>query len=181
MTDSDEPDDDPDAIDGDPDATDGEVTKVAVEGLPDAPNPTSHKKEVDEALGVTEFGFNYYVADPGQRLPWGTHRHPNHEELFYVLEGELAVELADGVVSVTAGEAVFVPPETTNLARAVGETPAHVIAVGAPKDDDGAVIEEPCPACGAKVDRTYEVDGDDYVLSCTACGATVDRLTPGPE
>ncbi|GAA0505426.1 cupin domain-containing protein [Halorubrum aquaticum] len=158
-----------------------DARKVAVEELPDAPNPTRHKKEVDEALGVTEFGFNYYVAEPGQRLPWATHRHPDHEELFYVLEGELAVELSDGVLPVTAGEAVFVPPETTNLARATGEGPARVIAVGAPKEDDGAVIEEECPACGAASDRSYEVDGDDYVLSCAACGATVDRLTPGPE
>jgi hypothetical protein len=45
--------------------------KVAVEALPDAPNPTRHKKEVDEAVGATEFGFNVYQATPGQRIPWG--------------------------------------------------------------------------------------------------------------
>ncbi|MFC5136280.1 MULTISPECIES: cupin domain-containing protein [Haloferacaceae] len=158
-----------------------DVTKVAVEELPDAPNPTRHKKEVDEALGVTEFGFNYYVADPGERLPWGTHRHPDHEELFYVLEGALEVELADDVLVVHAGEAVFVPPDTTNLARATGEVPTRAVAVGAPKETDGAIITEECPSCGEESDRSYEVDGDDYVLSCTACGEVVDRLTPGPE
>lgn len=161
--------------------TDPDVTKVAVAKLPDAPNPTRHKKEVDEAVDATEFGFNYYVADPGQRLPWGTHRHPDHEELFHVLEGKLEVELSDDVVTVMAGEALFVPPGTTNRARAVGGTAARVIAVGAPKDGDGAIIAEPCPSCGAESDRTHAVDGDDYVLSCTACGATVNRLTPGPE
>ena len=160
---------------------DADVTKVAVAELPDAPNPTRRKREVDEAVGATEFGFNHYVADPGQRLPCGAHRHPDHEELVYVLDGELEVELSGDRIAVTAGEALFVPPGTTNEARAVGEGPARVVAVGAPKDDDGAVIEEPCPSCGAESDRTHEVDGDDYVLSCTACGATVDRLTPGPE
>ncbi|WP_281193317.1 cupin domain-containing protein [Halorubrum sp. F4] len=157
-----------------------DVTKVAVEELPDAPNPTRHKKEVDEALGVTEFGFNYYVADPGERLPWGTHRHPDHEELFYVLEGTLEVELADDVLVVNAGEAVFVPPDTTNLARATGEEPTRAVAVGAPKETDGAIIAEECPSCGEESDRSYEVDGDDYVLTCAACGEVVDRLTPGP-
>ena len=157
------------------------VTKVAVEDLPDAPNPTRHKKEVDEALGTTEFGFNYYVADPGERLPWGSHRHPDHEELFYVLEGALEVETSDGLLPVTAGEAVFVPSDTTNLARATGEEPARVIAVGAPKERDGAIIEERCPSCGAETDRISAVDGDDYVLSCAACGEVVDRLAPGPE
>ena len=44
---------------------DADVTKVAVAELPDAPNPTRRKREVDEAVGATEFGFNHYVADPG--------------------------------------------------------------------------------------------------------------------
>ena len=35
---------------------------VAVDDLPDAPNPTRRKKEVDEAVGATAFGFNVYVA-----------------------------------------------------------------------------------------------------------------------
>lgn len=155
--------------------------KVAVEQLSDAPNPTSHKKEVDEAVGATEFGFNLYVAEPGQRLPWGYHRHPNHEELFYVLDGELEVETSDGVVEVGAGEALFVPRGAPNRAVAVGSGPVRVVAVGAPKDSDGAVIEETCPACGEETGREHETDGETYVLSCAACGATVDRLTAGPD
>jgi quercetin dioxygenase-like cupin family protein len=155
--------------------------KVTVEQLSDAPNPTSHKKEVDEAVGATEFGFNLYVAEPGQRLPWGYHRHPDHEELFYVLDGELEVETSDGVVEVVAGEALFVPRGTPNRAVAVGSGPVRVVAVGAPKDSDGAVIDEACPACGEETDREYETDGEAYVLSCAACGATVDRLTAGPD
>lgn len=158
-----------------------EYTRVTVDELPDAPNPTSHKKEVDEAVGATEFGFNVYVAEPGEPLPWGYHRHPDHEELFYVIEGALAVETADGELTVEAGAALFVAPDSPNKARAVGESPARVIAVGAPKDSDGAVIAEACPACGAETDRTYEDDDGTYVLSCAACGASVDSLTPGPD
>jgi quercetin dioxygenase-like cupin family protein len=155
--------------------------KVDVENLPDAPNPTSHKKEVDEAVGATAFGFNVYVAEPGEQLPWGYHHHPDHEELFYVVAGTLVVENDGEDLTLEAGEALFVPPESPNKARAVGDAPARVVAVGAPKDSDEAVIAEECPDCGAETDRTHEVDGDACVLSCAACGATVDRLTPGPE
>ncbi|NEU55214.1 cupin domain-containing protein [Halorussus sp. MSC15.2] len=163
--------------------TDSEFRKVAVEDLPDAPNPTRHKKEVDEAVGATEFGFNVYVADPGQQLPWGEHRHPNHEELLYVVEGEIRVETPDRDHDVRAGEAFFVPPDAKQRTVATGEGPARVIAVGAPKADDGAVIEERCPECGDETDRDYEErdGGDTYVLYCGDCGTEVRRMTAGPE
>jgi quercetin dioxygenase-like cupin family protein len=158
-----------------------EYTKVDVDDLPDAPNPTRHKKEVDEAVGATEFGFNVYVAAPGEELPWGYHRHPDHEEVFYVVEGTLAVDTEDGELTVERGEALFVGPDSPNEARAVGDVSARVVAVGAPKERDDAVIAEACPACGEVTDRTHEREGDAYVLSCVACGETVDRLTPGPD
>lgn len=157
--------------------------KVAVDDLPNTPNPTRAKREVDEAVGATEFGFNVYEAEPGEVLPWGYHRHPDHEELFYVVAGEVAVETPDGNISVGAGEALFVPPDHPNRARAVGDDVARVLAVGAPKDADGSVIEEACPECGEVTDRQYEVleDGDTYVLSCSACGAETKRFSAGPD
>lgn len=154
--------------------------KVTVEELPNTPNPTTAKREVDEAVGATAFGFNVYTAAPGERLPWGRHRHPDHEELLYVLAGELVVETAEGEVHLEPDDAFFVPPDHPNLARAVGEKPARVVAIGAPKDRDGAVIEEACPACGEVTDREYAVvpdgDAETYVLSCAACGAETDRF-----
>ncbi|MFB6153176.1 MAG: cupin domain-containing protein [Halodesulfurarchaeum sp.] len=155
--------------------------RVDVDTLRDAPNPTRRKKEVDEAVGAETFGFNLYVADPGERLPWGTHRHPNHEELFYVVEGALEVEVEGETVPVSSGEALFIPMDVSNMARAVGEDPARVLAVGAPKEADDSIIEEACPSCGEVSDRTHRVEGDAYVLECTACGADVERLTPGPD
>lgn len=163
--------------------TDGEFRKVAVDDLPDAPNPTRHKKEVDEAVGATEFGFNVYVADPGQQLPWGSHRHSDHEELMYVVEGTIRVETPDADYEVGTGEAFFVPPGGKQRAVATGDTPARVVAVGAPKDSDSATIEERCPECGETTDRDYEVrdGGETYVLHCAACDTEVDRMTAGPE
>ena len=155
--------------------------KVTVDELPDAPSPTRHKKEVDEAVGAAAFGFNVYVADPGELVPWGNHRHPHHEELYYVLEGALSVETADGEVEVVAGEAFFVPANAPTMARAAGEGRTRLVAVGAPKADDGAVIEERCPSCGAVTGRDVRQDGDEIVLACADCGAETRRFGPGPD
>jgi quercetin dioxygenase-like cupin family protein len=183
--------------------TDTEYPRVRVEEVPDTPNPTIHKKELDEALGVSAFGFNLYVARPGERLPWGYHVHPDHEEVLHVLEGELLIEtepnrsptaIADGSADekdpedafrIEAGDVLFVPPGVGQCARAIGSDPARVIAVGAPKDDDSAVLSEFCPTCDTLTDRTHEVhetDGETvYVLSCTDCDTETDRFGVGPD
>lgn len=162
-----------------------EFSHVTVDELPDAPNPTSHKKEVDEAVGATEFGFNVVVAEPGEKLPWGFHRHPDHEELFYVLSGTVVFTTGDGDYEVAAGEAFFVPRDRGHRGVAVGDEPARVVAVGAPKASDGAVIEEACPSCGETAGREFHSEAVDettvYVLSCAGCGEETDRLTAGPD
>jgi quercetin dioxygenase-like cupin family protein len=153
---------------------------------PDAPSRTTHKYELDQAVGATELGFNRYVADPGQRVPWGRHYHPDHEEAFYVVSG--AVEFTVGslddpeTIRVEPGEVFYVPPNTPQEAVVVGDEPLEMLAVGAPKATDGAVIEEPCPECGAVTGRTFDVVDDEatYVLFCEACGEEVDRLVSGP-
>ena len=156
---------------------------VDVTDLPDAPNPTREKKEVDEAVGATAFGFNVMTADPGEQLPWGYHRHPDHEELFYVVSGALRFETPDEEFRVATGEAFFVEPDSPQKAVAVGDGPAVVVATGAPKAADDAVVEERCPACGETTDRTHEEDVEDgervYHLLCTSCGERTATLRAG--
>lgn len=164
----------------------GGYRRVAVGEVENTPNPTRAKRELDEALGIAEFGLNYYEADPGERVPWGYHRHPDHEEAFYVLAGELEVETPDGTYPVGPDEVFFVPAGAPNRAVAVGSEPCRFLAVGAPKESDGAVIRERCPSCGAETDRESEVEGvgegadperEEYVLTCAACGAETDRFS----
>jgi quercetin dioxygenase-like cupin family protein len=158
---------------------------VDVEELPDVPNPTRHKKQVDEEVGAETFGFNVYTAEPGEQLPWGFHRHPDHEELFYVVDGRVAFETGEERYEVSEGEAFFVPRDAPNRGVATGEAPATVVAVGAPKATDDAVVEEPCPECGERTDRDHEVverDGSTaYRLHCASCGAALEVLTAGPS
>ena len=75
------------------------------------------------------------------------------------------------------------PPNASQRTVAVGEEPARVIAVGAPKSSDGAVVEEPCPECDEETDRDFDVadGGETYVLYCAECGTEVERLRAGPE
>ncbi|QZP37534.1 cupin domain-containing protein [Halobaculum magnesiiphilum] len=171
---------------GEPESDDHGYRHVAVDDVPNTPNPTRAKRELDEAVGASLFGCNYYEADPGERVPWGYHRHPDHEELFYVIAGELEVETPARTYRVGADEAFFVPADAPNRAVAAGDEPCRFLAVGAPKDADGAVICEECPACGAATDREYEVeatgegadpDAEVYVLRCAACGAETDRFS----
>ncbi|SHH53455.1 cupin domain-containing protein [Halobaculum gomorrense] len=168
------------------DGADRGYRHVAVDDVANTPNPTRAKRELDEAVGASLFGCNYYEADPGERVPWGFHRHPDHEELFYVIDGELAVETPGRTYRVGADEAFFVPAGAPNRAVAAGDEPCRFLAVGAPKDADGAVISEECPACGAEADREYDVeprgegadpDAEEYVLRCAACGAETDRFS----
>lgn len=159
--------------------------KVDPEELPDAPSPTTHKKELDEAVGATAFGCNLYEAEPGQQISMGYHYHPDHEELMYVVEGELRFETPDGEFEVSAGEAFFVPMGAEQKGYATGDRAARFLAIGAPKAEDHAVIREPCEACGETTEREFgtETDGErrTVVLTCSECGTECERFVAGPQ
>jgi uncharacterized cupin superfamily protein len=158
-----------------------EYVKLDAAALPDAPSPTSGKKEIDEAVGASEFGFNLYLAEPGQQLSMGYHHHPDHEELFYVLDGEVTFETPDGGFAVGAGEVFFVPPGAPQKGRATSDTPARFLAIGAPKAQDHAVIVEYCPDCETETERDLEMADGAVVVSCADCGAVTGRFTAGAD
>jgi uncharacterized cupin superfamily protein len=150
--------------------------KVDIDDLPDAPSPTKKKTEIDEAVGATAFGCNLYVLDPGEPASFGYHKHPEHEELFYVLDGTLEFETEDGEWTVGANEAFFVPPNRAQQGRAIGDDPARLLAVGAPKADDHPVFVETCPECGETGDREIEQSDGTFTLYCENCGAETGRF-----
>lgn len=150
--------------------------KISVDDAPDGLAPVRVKKELDEAVGATEFGCNYYEAETGELVPWGYHRHPDHEELFFVIEGDLSVETPDGDYHVGPNEAFFVPKNGRNRARVVGDSTCRFLAMGAPKETDAAIIEEECPDCGETTELDVERTDGEYVLSCGACGGEIRRF-----
>lgn len=158
--------------------------KVDPDELPDEPSPTTRKKEIDEAVGATTFGCNLYEAEPGQQISMGYHHHPEHEELIYVIRGKLRFETPEGDYEVSAGEAFFVPMAAEQKGFVIGTKTARFLAIGAPKDEDHAVIREPCEKCGATTGREFGTETDAerrwVVLYCTECGTECERFVSGP-
>lgn len=154
---------------------------VRVDELPNAASPATAKREVDEALDIETFGFNVYTVERGEQVPWGMHRHPRHEELFYVLEGTLTVETSEESLTVEAGEAIAIHAGQANRAHNAGTETVRLVAAGAPKETDEAVIEEWCPTCEERTTRRSERvdDGDTVALFCVGCGEETRRFSGG--
>ena len=72
-----------------------------------------------------EQAFGIVTIDAGQRNP--LHRHPNCEELLYVLQGTADHTLGDKVVQLKAGDIIRIPRGVPHYAQATGDGP--VVAV----------------------------------------------------
>jgi quercetin dioxygenase-like cupin family protein len=96
----------------------------------------------DDSRG--DYGLIEFVAPAGVGTPW--HVHPEEDEWFYVLEGEVTVWIADTRLTLTAGSFAFGPkgvPHTFYVER--GE--ARFLIGMAPMQIEGFVREvgEPAP------------------------------------
>ena len=74
-------------------------------------------------LGAEQLAVNVRVLEPRQRhVPpgadpdWG-HSHRTIEEIYFVLEGEIAVKLGDAVETLGLHDAVLIPANTPRAAR----------------------------------------------------------------
>ena len=78
-----------------------------------------------------DYDFAEFTLVPGQEGP-KTHRHTTHEELFYVLEGELEMLVADRSVVLGPGSAAFVPTGTVHAFRNSGAVQVRFLLVVTP-------------------------------------------------
>lgn len=80
-------------------------------------------------LGVTTFGINQIVLEPGQRMR--IHRHRDQEEVFLVLAGELTIAFGpDDAASFGVGELVRIAPETLRRMENRGGERVSLLALG---------------------------------------------------
>jgi uncharacterized cupin superfamily protein len=77
------------------------------------------------ALGVTSFGINQLVLEPGQR--GRIHRHRRQEEVYLVVEGTLSLLVEGEETTLEAGELVRVAPDVRR--QLVNRGPARVVLV----------------------------------------------------
>jgi len=68
--------------------------------------------------------------DPGQGPP--PHFHHDHEEYFFVLEGEFELTVGGKTVTAGPGSMVFVPRETVHAFKYVGATKGKILEWGTP-------------------------------------------------
>jgi mannose-6-phosphate isomerase-like protein (cupin superfamily) len=79
-------------------------------------------------LGVTTFGLNQIVLQPGQR--GRIHRHERQEEVYLVLEGELALIIEGQETALGQGELVRVAPRIRRQLLNRGPGRLVLIALG---------------------------------------------------
>jgi uncharacterized cupin superfamily protein len=87
------------------------------------------------ALGVTTFGINQMVLQPGQRMR--IHCHYRQEEVYLVLEGSLTVLLEAEEAELGAGELMRVAPRVRRQLINRGPNRVVLIALGADGDHEG--------------------------------------------
>ena len=103
----------------------------------------SEARYVSQAAGMETIGMRIYRPEPGEQIPLGYHYHDEQEEVFYVVEGEIAVETPEGTYDVATGQCFFAEPGSPHRAYNPEDADgaAEVLAVGAPSVDDGHSYE----------------------------------------
>ncbi len=79
-------------------------------------------------LGVSTFGINQIVLQPGQR--GRIHRHERQEEVYLVLEGELTLVVEGEETALARGELIRVAPALRRQLVNRGPQPVVLLALG---------------------------------------------------
>jgi mannose-6-phosphate isomerase-like protein (cupin superfamily) len=86
-------------------------------------------------LGVTSFGMNQLVLQPGQR--GRIHRHEHQEEVYLVLEGRLTIVIESEPTELTAGELLRVAPGLRRQLVNYGPERVVLLALGGAAEHRG--------------------------------------------
>jgi len=90
-------------------------------------------------LGVTSFGINQMLLQPGQRMR--IHRHRDQEEVYLVLTGTLTVAIEGDETSLGEGELMRVAPEVRRQLINYGPGPVLLVALGGATEHHGRDAE----------------------------------------
>jgi quercetin dioxygenase-like cupin family protein len=112
--------------------------KVAtLEGLNSTAVRAGVSRSVFSGDGAT---LAFTTLEPGHTAR--PHSHP-HEQIVYVLEGELLFVVGDEEAVVRAGDMLVVPANVEHWAETLGEEPALDLSVFSPRRDEYAAEEIP--------------------------------------
>ena len=155
------------------------MERVTTDDVDSWTSPAAAKRPLGRVLEAEEVAVNHYELEPGDAFGFGYHRHPDQEEVFYVIEGEATFETEDGDVSVGAGEAVRFAPGEWQLGRNEGDERVVALALGAPADASSADIRRECPDCGERTPTQVARadDGSGLVTVCQECDAVTGQFS----
>jgi mannose-6-phosphate isomerase-like protein (cupin superfamily) len=86
-------------------------------------------------LGVTSFGMNQIVLQPGQR--GRIHRHERQEEVYLVLEGRLTLVVESEPTELSEGELIRVAPQLRRQLLNYGPGRVVLLALGGAAEHQG--------------------------------------------
>jgi uncharacterized cupin superfamily protein len=99
------------------------------------PDPEGRMVTLRRDLGVTSFGLNEIVFQPGQR--GRIHRHREQEEVYLVLEGTLTLVIEGSEQVLEKGELIRVAPELRRQVVNKGPDRLMLIALGGSSEHEG--------------------------------------------
>ena len=84
-----------------------------------------------EPLECEQLGVSILTCEPGWEGKAHDHADQNHEEVYVLVEGEAAITVDDEDVSMTAGDALRVDPDSTRQLHN-GDAESMFVLAGAP-------------------------------------------------
>ncbi|ELY98832.1 cupin [Natrialba chahannaoensis JCM 10990] len=93
---------------------------------------------LSDPLETEQVGVTVARCDPDWKSKPHDHTDNDHEEVYVLIEGEATVVVDDDPVAMEAGDALWIPPESTRQIRN-GDTESAFVLVSAPslRNDDG--------------------------------------------
>jgi uncharacterized cupin superfamily protein len=154
------------------------MQRVDIDELDSRKGPASVRRPVSRGLGAENVAVNYFELDPTETFGYGYHRHPEQEEVFYIIDGTATFETEDGEVRVESGGAIKFEPGEWQLGRNDGSERLRALAMGAPAETNQTELQRHCEACGERQPTWVERASDeDAVLTiCETCGAETGRF-----
>jgi quercetin dioxygenase-like cupin family protein len=83
-------------------------------------------------LDCDQLGLTLLELEPGGKGKEHDHADSDHEEVYLVVDGTIEVDVGDDTVTVEAGEAIRVDPETTRQLHNNGDELVRLVIGGAP-------------------------------------------------
>ena len=101
------------------------------------------KRALTQALGLTQFGVNLTILEPGAKSSH-RHWHAREDECIYVLSGEITLILDDGEHRLTAGMAAGFPAGDANGHHLINLSaqPATYLEIGSRSEVESATYTD---------------------------------------